>query len=213
VTTSHLNPSNADRKTEYDAIVLEHTRRSCWNGTKVSARHRQRIHNNGLNFKGEWGRQLNRTIAMTNHDEGATVAIVGDPGSGKTQMAVEVMRQSIWKMTRPSAMFTDIGAMILTMRSPYQSRAGISELELFNSYTIPQFLVIDDADRRGESDWENNMLHAILNKRYGAMKSTILIANQSANVFCQAIGPAMVSRIKENGGIIECNANDFRARN
>ena len=47
-------------------------------------------------------------------------------------------------------------------------------------------------------------------KRYGAMKDTILISNQTPDVFQKAIGSSILSRLQETGAIIQCDWPSFR---
>jgi DNA replication protein DnaC len=68
--------------------------------------------------------------------------------------------------------------------------------------TKPSLLVIDEAAKRGETEWENRLLFEILNKRYGDFKDTILIANQSREEFSKSMGPAIVRRMDEVGGLM-----------
>lgn len=160
---------------------------------------------------GKWGDDLEKITDATSNKNGATIAIVGLPGRGKTQMAVESLRRNIWQADHPSGKFIDMPRMLMEAKSPYQTK-GVSEIQILERFTSPRFLVIDDVDRRIESVWENNLIHAILDARYREMKSTIITANQTPEALINSMGVAICSRINEWGGIITCDGRDFRKK-
>jgi len=109
------------------------------------------------------------------------------------------------------------GAMakyVTTMDIFLQLRDGFkhnhSELSAIEQYLFPPFLVIDAMEVRGETRLEDQILDQILDKRYGAKKDTLLISNQKTEEFQKSIGPSIASRLKETGGIVECNWEGFR---
>ena len=156
---------------------------------------------------GEWGEALEDCRRLVLGSSGM-VAITGERGTGKTQIAVEIMKQ--WTAVGKSALFTNALDFFIEIKGCYR-KDGASERDVINSFRKPALLVIDEIGKRGETDWENNMLFLLLNHRYNDMKATILIDNNSAADFTRSIGPSIASRMQECGGIIECNWKSFRA--
>jgi len=64
--------------------------------------------------------------------------------------------------------------------------------------------VIDEIGKRGDTDWENNLLFHLLDKRYQDMTDTIVLANLTAEEMAKSLGPSLSDRMSETGGLIEC---------
>lgn len=156
--------------------------------------------------KGRWGEELSKLKSKIG--TGFSAALIGGRGNGKTQMAVELMRYAA-EMSRTSLYTTAIG-FFMAIKSTYKKEADKTEEEIVTRFSKPKLLVIDEVGRRGETDWENNLLFELLNRRYAALKDTILICNQTAAEFSAGIGPSIISRMNESGGIIQCDWPSFR---
>ena len=74
----------------------------------------------------------------------------------------------------------------------------------------PQLLVIDEAQERGESDWESRMLTHVVDKRYFLQRDTLLISNLKLDEFKASIGTSICSRLIETGGAILADWPSFR---
>jgi DNA replication protein DnaC len=155
----------------------------------------------------QWAEKL--ATAQTLVASGATIALVGTRGSGKTQMAVECIREATSGLK--SALFTTAMAFFMDVKATFKRDAANDERKVVAGYAMPHLLVVDEIGKRGESEWENNLLFELLNRRYNAIKPTILIDNRTRDEFAAYIGPSLASRISEGGGIIECNWGSFRA--
>ena len=138
--------------------------------------------------------------------KGCLLALLGKRGTGKTQMAVELMRHTC--VQGRSARYTTAMRFFTAIKDSYQ--AATTESAVLNQYLKPQILVIDEAQERGETGWEDRLLTHLIDCRYGAMKDTVLVSNLSRREFERAIGSSILSRMSETGGIIECNWPSFR---
>jgi DNA replication protein DnaC len=158
----------AERQTaEHVARVRE--LRSAWNAPK-----RHALANPPRD--GPWGQKL---VALeTRLGQGVLIGLVGNRGAGKTQLAVELMKQLVQK-GRP-ALFRTAMEIFMRFKASYRSGSAESELDILRAHRRPSLLVIDEVARRGESEWENNMLFELLNQRYADMTDTILTCNLSA---------------------------------
>lgn len=138
--------------------------------------------------------------------KGCLLALLGKRGTGKTQMAVELIR--ITCVQGRSARYTTALRFFMSLKDSY--RVGTTESAVLNKYLKPHLLVIDEAQERGETGWEDRLLGSLVDSRYGAMRDTVLVSNLSRREFERAIGSSIMSRMSETGGIIECNWPSFR---
>lgn len=156
----------------------------------------------------EWGaveKKLTERIG-----KGYLMALVGVRGAGKTQLGVEVAKETTNRLK--SALYCTAMEFFLDIKSSYRKDADRSESDVIYDYTRPLFLIIDEFAKRGETDWENRLLFHVLDKRYQDCKDTLLIVNQEKKDFNEMIGPSLASRMQETGGIIECNWKSYRTK-
>lgn len=174
--------------------------RSRWNAPK---RH---LATNALNDSGKWGETYTKLAGKLN--SGFMVALVGTRGSGKTQLAVELMKHSTNQLN--DAFYMTAIEFFMTIKQTYKADAKKSELDVMEELKGVGLLVIDEASKRSESLWENLMLFELLDKRYQEMRDTLLISNEAKSDFEKSIGPSLASRMAETGGLVECNWPSFR---
>ena len=90
---------------------------------------------------------------------------------------------------------------------PMEERTEADILELFRE--VP-FLVIDEIQERGSTDWESSTLCNILEHRHAEMLATLIIGNVSLKELTVNLGPSVVDRMAQTGGIVECNWESYR---
>lgn len=134
---------------------------------------------------------------------GGMVALVGERSTGKTQMAVELLR--IAALARRSIRLETACGFFRAIKATYSAKAINTEEEVVRSFREYGFLVLDEIGKTGATDWESAELFELLNLRYGDMKDTLLISNATQPDFASIIGPSLVRRLNETGGIILCN--------
>lgn len=157
-------------------------------------------------LEGPWLEKMN--LINSKMGAGTIFGLVGIRGCGKTQLGVEAMRH-VTKNLR-SAYFTTALQFFMEIKSTYRKDASKDESQIIGKFRKYSLLVIDEIGKRGESEWENNMLFELINWRYNDMKDTILIDNRTKQEFVETIGPSLASRMQECGGIIECGWESFR---
>lgn len=156
--------------------------------------------------KTAWGAKCATLLGLV--EKNATIGIVGGRGNGKTQMAVEAVKQTC--AAGKSALFTSAINFFMEIKASYAVDAKRDERAIVAAFTRPHLLVIDEIGKRGGSDWENNLLFEVLNRRYENMTPSIVIDNRTKAEFITTIGPSLASRMTEGGGIIECTWESFR---
>lgn len=157
-------------------------------------------------LEGPWGDCRAKLVSRIG--SGFLVALAGNRGAGKTQLSVELMR--VVTESGRTALFRSATEIFTLIKASYRPDSRSSEGQVLKDHRAPALLVIDEVTRRGETEWENNILFELLDKRYGDMTDTILTCNLSAEAFAKTFDPALASRMSEGGGIIECNWGSFR---
>lgn len=176
--------------------------RSEWNAPK-----RHALFDLKQGQKGKWAHKL--AILENMAGKGYMAALVGIRGNGKTQLAVELMKHATRNLR--SAYFMSAMEFFEHVKATYRKESAQNEFEIIKRFRRPALLVIDEIGKRSESDWENNVLFAILNARYNDLTDTVLIDNRTKQEFISTLGASLASRISETGGIIECDWPSFRA--
>ena len=155
---------------------------------------------------GPWGDKENALAAKMG--SGFLVALVGTRGCGKTQIAVELIRRSAASGKR--ALYCTAIEFFMEIKASYGHNATGSEKEVIEKYVRPALLVIDEMGKRGDTEWENRLLYELLNRRYNSIADTLIISNQEVTELESALGPSIVSRMRETGGVIECAWESYR---
>lgn len=154
-----------------------------------------------LDRSGPWGDAETKLKSKLGH--GFLVALIGGRGGGKTQLAIELMRESTRR--QGSALYATAAEFFMAIKATYRKDSTENEMEVIARFTKPSILVLDEFGRRSETDWESNLLFELLDKRYGKMKNTILLSNQTKEEFLSSVGASLASRMQETGGVMECN--------
>jgi DNA replication protein DnaC len=172
--------------------------------SNAPARHLKRAHN--VDRDGKWGKTAEWLRLQCGR--GYFVALVGKRGPGKTQLAVDAMLHHAEKLK--TVRYTTATGFLMRVKGTYKPQEMEDESDIITMFVRPALLVIDEYTRRGETDWEDRLLFELLDRRYNAMRDTILIANLTKADFEEAIGPSLASRMEEAGGIIECEWESYR---
>jgi len=158
---------------------------------------------------------------------GAILIFCGERGTGKTRMAYELakdcrfvklppMRQTIagHEMTvNRKAIYTTAMMLFIRLRASYRNNSPESELDIMRELSDASLVVIDELQERGETEFENQKITAILDARYQRGFPTILISNLARADFLKSVSPSVLSRIQENGGFVAFNWKSYRGAN
>ena len=197
--TAHLTGYNSEaRAAAYDASQAAKRASDRWDASFAPERQARAK----VQADGEWGRTLARLNGKLG--VGLFAVLTGRHGSGKTQLGVEMMRHQIHTLGK-SALFLSATEFFIEVKATYRPESKNSEADVLAKYAKPALLVVDEIEKRGASEWENNVLFHLFNKRYNAIKDTLLISNLPERELCQHLGSALVSRLNEAGGVIACD--------
>ena len=190
--------------TSDDADAVSRNGSNAWGESGVPLRHAQ----TRVSASPEWVKAAHRAVAAL--QQPAMLALIGPRGTGKTQMAVELLRE--YCRSGRTGVYVRTMDLLIEVRDTYGEGAMKREREVMRRYRIPQLLVLDEVQVRGSTEWEQNLLTNLLDTRYSANLSTILVSNLNADAFVKSVGDSIASRLMETGGIIECDWHSFRDR-
>lgn len=132
-----------------------------------------------------------------NRENGASLIFTGNPGTGKTHLAVGIARK-VMELSG-TAMYTRVIEIAQAVKETYTG-GGKTERKVIRSFADPDLLIIDEVGRQYGTDAEKMYLFEVINARYEECKPTILISNLNINQLKEYIDPAAMDRLREGGG-------------
>lgn len=138
--------------------------------------------------------------------------IHGDVGTGKTFMAYGVAHRAQQKGM--IARVYNFSELLRVIRESYGKH--YQEYHDNPVYDIQDFdglLIIDDLGAEKVSDWSQEMLYGIINRRYEEKLITIITSNLNIADLAERVGERIVSRIVEMCSIVEIKGEDKRFEN
>ena len=145
---------------------------------------------------------------MQKAEDGGIIALIGPRGTGKTRLAAEAMRN----LAPEKGSYTTAMGLFLRIRASFGKTTKESEDDIVKEMVKTQLLILDEVQERGNTAWEDRILTHILDRRYGAMMPTIIIANLTAAALVDCLGESIISRLNETGGILEIDGPSHRVQ-
>ena len=141
----------------------------------------------------------------------------GQPGVGKTHLAVAVLKQVI-QTTGARGLFYDTRDLLRVIRSTYDPAIRTTELEVLRPVMMADLLVLDDLGAEKTSEWVDETMNLIVNTRYNERRVTIFTSNYldipddtEPNSLLFRIGWRMRSRLHEMcGDFVVMDGADYR---
>jgi DNA replication protein DnaC len=142
----------------------------------------------------------------------------GQPGVGKTHLAVAVLKQAI-EATGARGLFYDTRDLLRVIRSTYDPAIRTREIEVLGPVVDADLLVLDDLGAEKASEWVDETMNLIVNRRYSGQRLTIFTSNYpdipddtDPNSLVYRIGSRMRSRLHEMCDFVVMDAADYRER-
>ncbi len=101
---------------------------------------------------------------------------MGPYGVGKTHLAVAVLTELCLKKG-VSCLFYDFMDLLKEIKASYDSASRTSEFSILGSVITKEVLLLDDLGAHKVTDWVQDILAYIINKRYNEKKITIITSN------------------------------------
>jgi len=155
---------------------------------------------------GEWREPYTKARAVLKG--GGILSLVGGRGSGKTRLAIEVARRIDPKGTRYMAAMD----VFLRLQACYRPAANETEVQVLRELSRCRVLILDEIQERGNSEWEDRILTHLIDKRYGSLLPTVLIANLKPDELKKRLGPSIMDRMAEGGGLLEITGASHRRK-
>jgi DNA replication protein DnaC len=140
----------------------------------------------------------------------------GQPGVGKTHIAVAVLKQAI-QTTGARGLFYDVRDLLRVIRSTYDPAIRTTELDILRPVMRADLLVLDDLGAEKTSEWVEETMNLIVNTRYNEKRLTIFTTNyldipdvEEPNSLLSRIGHRMRSRLHEMAEFLSLDAADYR---
>ncbi len=130
---------------------------------------------------------------------GRGMILCGNAGTGKTHLSCAVASHII-REHAASAVYITAGRAFRTVKDTFRRDSLVTEEEAISRFSSPDLLILDEIGIQYGSSTELNILFDIVNERYEALKSTILISNLALPKLTEYAGERVIDRMKENGG-------------
>jgi DNA replication protein DnaC len=140
----------------------------------------------------------------------------GQPGVGKTHLAVAVLKQII-EGAGVRGLFYDTRDLLRVIRSTYDPSIRTTELEILRPVMTADLLVLDDLGAEKTSEWVEETMNLIVNTRYNERRLTVFTSNYQdipedtePNSLIFRIGHRMRSRLHEMCDFLQMDGADYR---
>ncbi len=107
---------------------------------------------------------------------GIGLLFVGPMGTGKTHLAVGVLRRLV-REKGVRGLFCDYRELLKSIQNSYNPQVATTELELLKPVFEAEVLVLDDLGAQKPNEWVWDTVALILNTRYNDKQSTIITTN------------------------------------
>ncbi len=123
-------------------------------------------YNESLERAADKARQLAERFPVVNKG----LFFEGQPGVGKTHLAVAVLKQVI-QTTGARGLFYDTRDLLRVIRSTYDPSIRTTELEILRPVMTADLLVLDDLGAEKTSEWVEETMNLIVNTRYNERRA------------------------------------------
>jgi DNA replication protein DnaC len=149
-------------------------------------------------------REIKRRIRLftsdisTNLDEGKSLWLFGDVGTGKTSLAMLISKSAL-DAGRSVAIYS-MPRLLADIRATFDDASDRSYGELFDRLTTVDLLHIDDVGAEKSSEWVLEQLYAIINERWQEERSIVITTNLDDERLRAQIGARTISRLEDMCG-------------
>ena len=110
--------------------------------------------------------------------DGRGLLLTGSIGSGKTHLAVGLLRELI-EQRGATGIFCDYRDLLKQIQNSYNPQVATTELEILRPVFDAEILVLDELGAVKPTDWVWDTVAHVLNTRYNDKKTTLITTNYS----------------------------------
>jgi DNA replication protein DnaC len=136
----------------------------------------------------------------THHAEGRCLIFVGQPGTGKTHLAIAILKQAM--AAGFSGRYVRAFELIEAIRATWRRDSDQREAEVLETFTRVDLLVLDEIGVQYGTEAETVEIFKVLDTRYLDLKPTLLVSNVSRADLERYLGPRAFDRLRESGGVL-----------
>ncbi|MBA7665253.1 DNA replication protein DnaC [subsurface metagenome] len=148
---------------------------------------------------------------MGKHELGQGLFFTGPNGTGKTHLAVAILRELSLK-GKMHWFFVKTPYLLMRIRQAFKKESSDSEESLIDQFVDYDYLAIDELGVEKITDWSLQTLYLIIDGRNDRLKSTIITSNLDLPEIEKKIDPRIASRIVEMCRVIKFECDDWRIR-
>lgn len=182
---------------------------------RIPRRYRNKTLEGFESVRGDAARQEIRKIAIAyastfRTDESHGLLLRGGTGSGKTHIAVGILREVLRRGC--SCLYCNVTDLLARLRETYHQASDEREGQILAEMETVDLLVLDDLGAEAPSDWMRDRLYLVINRRYENARSIIITTNCDDAELSARIGERAVSRIHEMCELQKFPSEDYRRR-
>lgn len=138
--------------------------------------------------------------------------LCGDRGPGKTQIATKWAALAAEELQACRPLYFKAHDLLTLIRLQFSDdrQEKLEAKKTLQAVRKRRFLVVDEFSELAGTEWEKKTLTNILDHRYDAMLSTVLITNHAPAAAAEAVGRSVWSRAEETGGVVPCEWASYR---
>lgn len=136
---------------------------------------------------------------------GATAVVYGPQGTGKTVLAVDLIRTAT--DAERHCQFTTAVEMIAELSDAKIAGRLAAEMRRWVGVDV---LVVDQFDKMARADWEVRLIFDVLDRRHNTERVTVLVLNGDHASVASLLGDSLVERCTEAGAALCCGWASFR---
>lgn len=133
--------------------------------------------------------------------------LYGLAGSGKTHLAAAIGTKL---MLDVSARFITVPELLIDIRKTFGKND--QDNTILDRLASAGLLILDDLGSEKPTEWVQETLFVLIDRRYTAYRPTIITSNDSLDQLKNKLGYRIASRIAEMTEVVELRANDYRLK-